>query len=99
MESVGGAEVGLAVAAMVEVLTPHATDRDWSVRAGSLDWSCWTTAAHVAHDLLAYAGQVTSRQTILDSPTPALGETKRTEAGLLRYHWDQAGGGGTASDL
>jgi hypothetical protein len=56
----GGAEVGLAVAAMVEVLTPHTADRDWQVRAGSLEWSCWTTAAHVAHDLLAYAGQVTS---------------------------------------
>jgi hypothetical protein len=23
-----------------------------------LDWTCWTTAAHVAHDLLAYAAQV-----------------------------------------
>lgn len=31
------------------------------VRAGTLDWSCWTTAAHVAHDLLAYAGQVAAR--------------------------------------
>src|SRR6185436_11494568 len=29
--------------------------------AGSLEWSCWETAAHVAHDLLAYAGQVTAR--------------------------------------
>jgi hypothetical protein len=60
MESMGGADVGRAVAAMVEVLTPHTADRDWKTRAGSLEWSCWTTAAHVAHDLLAYAGQVTS---------------------------------------
>ena len=52
---------GLAVAAMVEVLAPHTADRDWQTRAGSLEWSWWTTAAHVAHDLLAYAGQVTSR--------------------------------------
>lgn len=58
-----GADVGLAVAAMVEVLTPHTADRDWQVRAGSLEWSCWTTAAHVAHDLLAYAGQVASGAT------------------------------------
>jgi hypothetical protein len=36
---------------------------DWWVRAGSLDWSCWKTAAHIAHDLLAYAGQVAARPT------------------------------------
>jgi hypothetical protein len=29
--------------------------------AGTLDWSCWQTAAHVAHDLLAYAAQLTAR--------------------------------------
>lgn len=56
----GGAEVGLAVATMVEVLVPHTADRDWQAPAGSLQWSCWTTAAHVAHDPLAYAGQVIS---------------------------------------
>ena len=49
--------------AMVGALTPHTADRDWQARAGSLEWSCWTTAAHVAHDLLAYAGQVTSGAT------------------------------------
>ena len=27
----------------------------------SLEWNCWTTAAHVAHDLLAYAGQVAAQ--------------------------------------
>jgi len=42
---------------MVAVLTPH-DGVDWQVPAGSLEWSCWQTAAHVAHDLLSYAGQV-----------------------------------------
>ncbi|MET9535088.1 hypothetical protein ABZY02_31770 [Streptomyces sp. NPDC006649] len=28
-----------------------------------MEWSCWTTAAHIAHDLLAYAGQVAARPT------------------------------------
>jgi hypothetical protein len=45
---------------MVEVLTPYES-RDWQGPAGSLEQSCWTTAAHVAHDLLAYAGQVAAQ--------------------------------------
>lgn len=53
------ADVGNAVAVMVRVLGPHAA-ADWSVPAGSLEWSCAATAGHVAHDLLAYAGQVAS---------------------------------------
>jgi hypothetical protein len=57
MRSMDSRDVEQAVAEMVQVLTPYES-RDWPVPAGSLDWSCWTTAAHVAHDLLAYAGQV-----------------------------------------
>jgi hypothetical protein len=55
-----GTDVQQAVAEMVRVLTPYQS-RDWRGPAGSLEWSCWTTAAHVAHDLLAYAGQVAAR--------------------------------------
>ncbi|MGF0168919.1 maleylpyruvate isomerase N-terminal domain-containing protein [Streptomyces koyangensis] len=55
-------DVDKAVAEMMGVLGTHDT-QDWSVPAGSLEWSCWTTAAHIAHDLLAYAGQVTARPT------------------------------------
>src|SRR4051794_537862 len=60
MRSMDGRDVGQAVAEMVRVLTPYES-RNWEVSAGSLEWSCWTTAAHVAHDLLAYAGQVAAR--------------------------------------
>ncbi|TNM61172.1 maleylpyruvate isomerase family mycothiol-dependent enzyme [Streptomyces sp. NP160] len=49
-----------AVAAMTAALQPSA-DHEWSAPAGDLDWSCWQTTAHVAHDLLAYACQVTAR--------------------------------------
>jgi uncharacterized protein (TIGR03083 family) len=45
---------------MAAVLTPH-DEMDWEVPAGSLEWSCRKTAAHVAHDLLAYAAQVAGR--------------------------------------
>ncbi|MEV0006375.1 hypothetical protein AB0H28_29405 [Micromonospora sp. NPDC050980] len=57
-----GADVRAAATAMAAALLP-AADRDWTVRAGDLDWSCWTTAAHVAHDLVGYAGQVAGRRT------------------------------------
>jgi hypothetical protein len=60
MPRMDGHDVEQAVAEMVRVLTPYES-ADWQVRAGTLDWSCWTTAAHVAHDLLAYAGQVAAR--------------------------------------
>jgi hypothetical protein len=55
-------DLDLAVAEMSRVLGPHGAE-DWDVAAGSLDWSCVDTAAHVAHDLLAYAGQVAARPT------------------------------------
>jgi hypothetical protein len=42
---------------MLQVLRPEAS-RDWTVPAAGLEWSCRTTAVHVAHDLVAYSGQV-----------------------------------------
>jgi hypothetical protein len=56
----GAADVRAAVSEMVKTLTPR-IDAGWSVAAGSLDWSCRDTLAHVAHDLIAYAVQVAAR--------------------------------------
>ena len=56
----GAEDVEQAVAEMVRALGPHVAG-DWRRPAGTLEWDCWTTAAHVAHDLLAYAGQVAAR--------------------------------------
>ncbi|GAA5199688.1 hypothetical protein GCM10023322_75920 [Rugosimonospora acidiphila] len=53
-------DVDQAVAEIVQALAPHES-ADWQRPAGTLDWSCWETAAHVAHDLLAYAGQLAAR--------------------------------------
>jgi hypothetical protein len=60
MRSTNRGDVDQAVAEMVRVLTPY-TLRDWQVPAGSLEWSCWSTAAHIAHDLVAYAAQVAAQ--------------------------------------
>jgi len=55
----GADDVEQTLAAMTSTLIPL-VDADWTVAAGGLDWSCWQTAAHVAHDLHAYACQVTA---------------------------------------
>jgi Mycothiol maleylpyruvate isomerase N-terminal domain len=60
MRSMGSRDVDQAVAEMVRVLTPYEA-ADWQCQTGTVEWSCWTTAAHVAHDLLAYAAQIAAR--------------------------------------
>ncbi|MET7964574.1 maleylpyruvate isomerase N-terminal domain-containing protein [Micromonospora zamorensis] len=62
MSAATGTDLLEAADEMTRVLHPH-HERDWSVPAGTLTWSCWTTAAHIAHDLLAYAGQVSASPT------------------------------------
>ena len=60
MRPMDSRDVDESVAEMVRVLTPHESE-DWRRPAGTLGWSCWETAAHVSHDLLAYAGQLAAR--------------------------------------
>ncbi|MEU4694056.1 maleylpyruvate isomerase N-terminal domain-containing protein [Actinoplanes sp. NPDC023714] len=52
--------VDRAAGELLAVLTPLA-GRDWEIPAYGLDWTCRQTAAHVAHDLTAYATQLTGR--------------------------------------
>ncbi|MEV5251734.1 maleylpyruvate isomerase N-terminal domain-containing protein [Streptomyces werraensis] len=52
--------VDAAGAAMLRVLGPRTAD-DWTVPAGTLEWTCWQTAAHIGHNPLAYAGQLAAR--------------------------------------
>ncbi|MET8976092.1 maleylpyruvate isomerase N-terminal domain-containing protein [Streptomyces sp. NPDC004539] len=53
-------DLDAALAEMQRVLGPRTGD-DWTVPAGPLDWTCRQTAAHIAHDLLAYAGQLAAQ--------------------------------------
>ncbi|MEU4164395.1 maleylpyruvate isomerase N-terminal domain-containing protein [Actinoplanes sp. NPDC026670] len=50
-------DLDTAVTGTLRLLTPHQDD-DWTARAGRLDWTCLATAAHLAHDLTAYATQL-----------------------------------------
>jgi hypothetical protein len=60
MAGMDGRDVDRALTAALGVLILHEED-DWSVTAGPLTWTCRETAVHVAHDLLAYAGQLAAR--------------------------------------
>ncbi|KND23342.1 DinB family protein [Streptomyces acidiscabies] len=55
-------DVDAAVAELLRVLGPRTSD-DWTVPAGPLEWTCWETAAHIGHDLLAYAAQLAAQPT------------------------------------
>ena len=50
-------DLAAAASALQAVLNPQVA-ASWQVPAGPLEWTCAQTAAHVAHDLLAYAAQL-----------------------------------------
>ena len=50
-----------SVAAVCRSVLDAAVDREWSMPAGDLEWSCRRTAAHVADVLFSYAGQVVAQ--------------------------------------
>ncbi|MBW5426221.1 GNAT family N-acetyltransferase [Streptomyces sp. BG9H] len=58
----GGDRIDEAMAHAAGALRAVA-DRDWSAKAGGLDWSCLETAEHIAGDFVAYAGQLAGRAT------------------------------------
>lgn len=45
------------ISSVMSALLP-VTDRDWSVRAGGLEWNCWHTAEHIGDTLMSYAWQL-----------------------------------------
>lgn len=59
-QGMGGDQVSEAVAGSVALLRP-AAGRDWSVPAGSLEWSVRRTLEHIANALVKYAGRLVVR--------------------------------------
>ncbi|MER5182829.1 GNAT family N-acetyltransferase [Streptomyces sp. NPDC002896] len=87
MRVMGGDQVDEAVACAVEALRPAAAasaGRDWTVRAGRLEWSCRYTAEHMASDLIAYAGQLAGRATEAYVPFEITLDEGTDNEGVLR---------------
>ena len=51
------------------------TDRDWSVRAGTLEWDCWHTAEHIGDCLMSYAWQLAVQPTSRRMPAARFSRT------------------------
>ncbi|MFE2722340.1 maleylpyruvate isomerase N-terminal domain-containing protein [Kitasatospora sp. NPDC059327] len=57
-----GDDVRAALDELLRTLGPSSGDGPaWAAPAGPLEWSCRETAVHIAHDLLAYGGQLAAR--------------------------------------
>src|SRR5947208_15508833 len=52
----------IALSAIVLDAWQSAASRDWSVPAGTLEWSCWTTADHTVDCVFSYAFFLASRR-------------------------------------
>jgi hypothetical protein len=78
-----------AVSVVVTALQP-ASRLEWSVPAGSLEWSCAQTADHLGRCLVAYASQLAVRPDDRYVGFTALADDDATPAQLLEFV--QAGG-------
>src|SRR2546429_1690576 len=71
------------------------TDRDWSVRAGALEWDCWHAAEHIGDTLLSYAWQLAVQPTARYVRAVATAEKDASPAEVLEFA--VTGGRGLAS--
>jgi hypothetical protein len=85
-----------ALAAVAGALKP-ATDRDWSARAGTLEWDCWHTGEHVADVLMSYAAQLVARPSTRYVRFLANADADATPAEILEFAL--VGGGILASTV
>lgn len=83
MTIMGAGDIDLAVRDTASALRGVA-DRDWTVPAAGLDWSCHDTAVHVADDFLGYATQLTGRSADGYVPFGVTAEPGTAPDGLIR---------------
>lgn len=72
----------LAVRLAVQTLSQAANREvaEWDVKAGSLDWTCWETAEHLADDLFAYAARMGPASPPLNGRVPFANDPRRPGA-------------------
>ena len=61
------------------------TGRDWSVRAGTLEWDCWHTAEHIGDCLMSYAWQLAVQPTARYVRAIATAEKDASPAEVLEF--------------
>jgi mycothiol maleylpyruvate isomerase-like protein len=88
---VNAADVDRVVRLALDLLST-AVDRDWSVPARGLDWSCAETVEHVAHDLFTYAMQLAPARPALTGYVPVARQFRREGGPGLRISADPAAG-------
>src|SRR6202167_2704842 len=82
--TVTAGDLDVAIACVMGALLPL-TDRDWSVRAGSLEWDCWHTAEHIGDCLLSYAWQLAVQPTTRSVRAVATPEKDASPAEVLEF--------------
>jgi hypothetical protein len=82
--TVTAGDLDAAIACIMSGLLPL-TDRDWSVRAGSLEWNCWHTAEHIGDCLLSYAWQLAVQPTARYVRAVATAEKDASPAEVLEF--------------
>src|SRR6202161_2795241 len=92
--SVTAGDLDAAMSCVMSGLLP-VSDRDWSVRAGTLEWDCWHTAEHIGDCLLSYAWQLAVQPTARYVRAIATAEKDSSPAEVLEFA--VTGGRGLAS--
>src|ERR1700735_5556933 len=82
--TVTAGDVDAAIACVMSGLLPL-TDRDWSVRAGTLEWDCRHTAEHIGDCLLSYAWQLPVQPTTRSVRAVATAEKDASPAEVLEF--------------
>src|SRR6476660_7256362 len=61
------------------------TDRDWSVRAGTLEWDCWHTAEHIGYCLTSFAVHLAVHPSVFFFNDTATTEKGASPAEVLEF--------------
>src|SRR3974390_3866231 len=94
--TVTASDLDAAISCVMSGLLP-VTARDWSVRAGTLEWDCWRTAEHIGDCLLSYAWQLAVQPTTRYVRAVATAEKDASPAEVLEFA--VTGGGARAAGL